>query len=66
MGLHCGKPCQAPADVGLGGLNMKQTITVDVQRCDFCDSKDQTWNKCLRCGKDLCCTCRKRYARDRC
>lgn len=36
---------------------MKATKTVQYNKCDFCNDNNECWNRCLKCGKDVCYDC---------
>ena len=37
----------------------KKTKTVEYDDCDFCDSDEDCYTKCLGCGRDVCYECKK-------
>ncbi len=39
----------------------KTTVTVERALCDFC-GKEESYHKCITCGKDICSDCRKTKA----
>ena len=41
---------------------MKKTITKEVNVCDFCETTNCVFSKCLCCGVDICYECRKTKA----
>lgn len=40
---------------------MKTDKTIKVNTCDFC-GKEETYHKCLSCGKDICYNCKEKEA----
>lgn len=39
---------------------MKTNKTVEIDTCDFCDSKQEAYSKCHACGKAACFDCREK------
>jgi hypothetical protein len=38
---------------------MKKKIEVEIDACDFCNDDDDTYEKCLGCGKHVCYDCQE-------
>ncbi len=38
---------------------MRETVQQEIKVCDFCESKENVFNTCSICGKDICYKCHK-------